>query len=235
MISSFLYSEVITIATGEWSPWVSENLKGKGIGAIITKKAFNISNIDTKFEFYPWKRTYVVAKTTKNDATGFWLKTKQREKDFYFSDAVFSIKNKLIYKKGKNIEFNSIQDLKKYKIAITRGYSYTPEIDEMIENSKLNVYVVNNDLAGLKQLAKKQNFDAFLCSFNVAKDLIKNKFSPNEQKMFEFSANDVFSKDVFLMVSKQHKDAETILNTFNKGLQQLKNDGVIEKIINDSY
>lgn len=135
---TFTFSQNLTISTGEWSPWVSESLKGKGIGAIITKEAFKVSNIETKFNFYPWKRAYKSAKALNDDASGFWLKTEDREKDFYFSNPVFSIKNKLIYKNGQNIDFDSIEDLKKYKIAVTRGYSYTSQIDKMINNSELN-------------------------------------------------------------------------------------------------
>ncbi|MEA2049144.1 MAG: transporter substrate-binding domain-containing protein [Campylobacterota bacterium] len=231
LFAPFLYSNTITISTGEWTPWVSKELYKNGIGANITNEAFKTQNIKTEFHFFPWKRAYIVAKVLKNDTTGFWLKNPQREKDFYFSDSVFSIKNKLISKKGVDIDFNTIDDLKKYKIAITRGYSYTSQIDTMIKNNQLNIYIVNNDLAGLKQVLKKEKFDAFLCSDNVAKSLIKQHFTLEEQKRFHFSSNDVFQKDVFLMVSKNNKNHKEILKKFNTGLNIIKNNGVLEKIL----
>ena len=228
LFASLAYGQTISISTGEWSPWVSKNIKDYGLGAKHTKDAFKELNIEVKFNFYPWKRVYLSAKTLQNDATGFWLKTKEREKDFYFSKPVFSIKNRLVFRSDKNIKYDSIEDLKNYKVAITRGYSYTNEIDEMIKNNEIDTYVVNNDLSGLKQLLKKQKFDVFLCSYNVAKNLISNNFSKTEAKMFSFS-KDVFSKDVFLMVSKKHKDHKDILNKFNEGLEKLK-----EKSLNEN-
>lgn len=235
LLQAVLYSKTLTVATGEWNPWVSKELKNYGVASHITQEAFKTQGIETKFLFYPWKRAYIVTKTTRNDASGFWLKTQERQKDFYFSDEVFSIKNKLIFKKSKPIRFNTIDDLKKYKIAITRGYSYTQKIDTMIQNKEIDVHVVSSDLAGLNQVLRKNNFDAFLCSENVARTLINENFTPKEKEEFELSSKEVFKNTIHLIVSKQHNEHEKILSTFNKGLKELKKKNLIQKMINASY
>lgn len=230
-----IFAKDITISTGEWSPWVSLSLKHKGVASHITSEAFKTQGYGTKFNFYPWKRAYVTAKLAKDDASGFWLRTKERSDDFYFSDKIFTIKNKLVFKKGKNIEFNSVNDLKNYKIAVTRGYSYSQKIDDMIKNKELDIHVVNSDLAGLKQTLKKDLFDAFLCSESVAKTLIMDNFSKEDGKKLIFYKKAVFEKPIFLMVSKKHKEHRKILGVFNRGLKELRKRSLITKMIEDSY
>lgn len=235
LLSSFAFSKTLTMATGEWSPWVSKSLKHYGAASYIAKEAFKTQNIDLEFNFYPWKRAYLTAKVTKDDVSGFWLKNKKREKDFYFSDEIFTIKNVFIFKKGKNIKFDSIDDLKNYKVAITRGYSYSQKIDDMIKNSQLDIHTVNSDLAGLRQTLKKDIFDVFICSLSVASELLKDNFTQEEIDKLQISRKSVFEKGVYLMVSKEHKDNQKILNSFNKGLKELRSKGIITKMIEDSY
>lgn len=234
-LSSLLYAKTLNLATGEWAPWVSSSLKHHGVASHIAKEAFKTQNIDLDFNFYPWKRAYLSAKVTKEDVTGFWLKTKEREKDFYFSDEIFTIKNVLVFKKGKNIDFDSVDDLKKYRIAVTRGYSYSQKIDNMIKSSQLNIHTVNSDLAGLRQTLKKDVFDAFICSMSVARTLMDENFTKEQISKLEISEKPVFEKSVYLMVSKKHKNHKQILNSFNKGLKILRSKNLIKKMIEDSY
>ena len=203
LLSTLLYGERLSIATGEWSPWVSASLKHYGVASHITQEAFKTQGVDVDFNFYPWKRTYVTAKITKDDATGFWLKTEERERDFNFSDEIFTIKNVLVFKKGEKIDFRGIDELKNYKIAVTRGYSYSEKIDNMIKNSQIKVHIVNSDLAGLKQTLKKDIFDAFICSLNVAKDLLEKNFSKEQRGKIEFSKSR-YLRNLFTLWSQKN-------------------------------
>ncbi|MGM0518439.1 MAG: substrate-binding periplasmic protein [Campylobacterota bacterium] len=234
LIASVAFAQNFVVSTGEWKPWVSQSLKDYGVAPAITHKAFEQVGIDVDFSFYPWKRAYYVAKVAKADASGFWLKTHKREKDFYYSDSVFSIKNILIFKKDKDIKIKSIEDLSNYKIGITRGYSYSQKIDDMILEGKIQVHVVNSDLAGLRQVLKKDEFDAFLCAKSVAKTLIDENFSLSEKKQISFSKKAIFQKDAYLMVSKQHPNAQEVISKFNKGLALIKSNGVVSKMIEES-
>lgn len=87
----------------------------------------------------------------------------------------------------------------------------------------------------MKQVLKKNNFDAFLCSENVAKSLINENFTEEEKSKFDFSKENVFSKEVYLMVSKNHKGYKKILDDFNKGLKYLNENNLIKKIVNGKY
>ncbi len=233
--SSILLGQTIKISTGEWEPWVSQNLKKDGVAIDIVTTILKSQGIKSKITFYPWKRAYDLAKKGKFDDTCVWFKNEKREKVFNFSDAIFSTQDVLIYKKGKNIQYKTIDDLKKYKVAITRGYSYGKEIDTMIKNKEIKIKIVNNDLLGLKQIIKRDNFDIFLCANSVARALIADNFTKEESMQFEFHPTPTITNPLYFLVSKKTKNHKKILDAFNIGLKEFKSKGLVKKMINDSY
>jgi len=235
IFTTLIKADTITISSGEWEPWISENLKNNGVILDIVDKILKSQDIDTKIIFYPWARAYSLAKQGKVDATAVWFKTEDREKDFLFSDMIFDTQDVLIYKKGKVIKFNNLEDLKNYKIAVVRSYSYGDKIDKMIKDKQIKVKVVNSDLLALKQIIKRDNFDVFICAKSVAKALILDNFTAKEADQFVFHPKATLLKPLFFLVSKKTKDAKLFLSAFNKGLKKFKQKGLVKKMINDSY
>ena len=234
LFTGILNAKTVTISTGEWEPWISENLKKQGVAIDIVTSILKSQGMDSKIVFYPWKRSYSLAKKGKFDATATWFKTKDREKLFNFSNEIFSTQDILVYKKGKNIKFDNIADLKNYKIALTRGYSYGKAIDNMVKSKEIKVKWVNSDLLALKQIAKRDNFDIFICAKSVAKALISDNFK-DPSILFEFHPKPTVRNPLYFLVSKKAKDSKKILDAFNKGLKEFKSKGLIEKMINNSY
>jgi len=48
--------EKIRIATGEYEPFLSENLKHNGVGLRIIREAFALEGGEVEYGWYPWKR-----------------------------------------------------------------------------------------------------------------------------------------------------------------------------------
>jgi polar amino acid transport system substrate-binding protein len=233
LLSSMLNATKITITTGEWEPWVSEKFKKNGVAIDMITSILKSQGIESKVTFYPWKRAYNLAKKGKFNATAVWFKTKDRKRLFNFSNEIFSTQDVLIYKKGKKIKFNNFDDLKNYKIALTRGYSYGKDIDNMVKNKEIKVKWVNSDLLALKQIEKRDNFDIFICAKSVAKSLIADNFK--DDFIFKFHPKPTVRNSLYFLVSKKSMNKTSIIESFNKGLQEFKTKGLIEKMINNSY
>jgi len=232
-MTTILFGQTLTISTGEWQPWVSETLRKDGVAIDIVKTIFKSQSIDTEISFYPWKRSFDLAKKGKFDASAIWFKTEEREKDFLYSNPIFSTQNVIIYKKGKKIKFSNFDDLKTYKIALTRSYSYGKMIDSMIDEKSIKIKWVNNDILALKQLEKRDNFDIFICAKSVAKSLITDNFK--DGSIFIFHPKPIAETPLYLIVSKKVKDAQNIIDSFNKGLIELQKKGLVTKMIDDLY
>lgn len=89
LFSSMAFAgETVRIATGEFPPYVSENLKHKGLVTRIVRESFNLVDIEVKFKFFPWKRSKNLAEMGAWDACSFWARMPSIEKDFYVSDTL---------------------------------------------------------------------------------------------------------------------------------------------------
>ena len=58
LLTSYLaVAEKITLANGEWAPYLSENLKHYGYISRIVKEAFEEEGYEVEYVFLPWKRS----------------------------------------------------------------------------------------------------------------------------------------------------------------------------------
>ena len=83
--------EKVRIASGEWLPYQSENLKYHGPASRVITEAFALSGIDVEFGYFPWARSYEYAKKGEWDGTFLWFDTSERRKDFFISEPVLNI------------------------------------------------------------------------------------------------------------------------------------------------
>ena len=74
--------KTISIASEEYPPYTSRKLKDFGVDAAIVSAAFRHVGIETRYEFFPGARSYILARVGSMDATLPWAKRKGREKDF---------------------------------------------------------------------------------------------------------------------------------------------------------
>ena len=65
-----LASETVSIAVGEWIPYQSREMRHYGVVNRVIDRAFALQGVEVVFEFFPWKRSYIMAKRGDFDATG---------------------------------------------------------------------------------------------------------------------------------------------------------------------
>lgn len=51
----------VVLSNGEWAPYLSENLPHYGAASHIVQAAFAAVDVEVRYEFYPWKRSYKLA------------------------------------------------------------------------------------------------------------------------------------------------------------------------------
>ena len=119
---------VISISTGEYPPWTSKDLKYDGFVNHVITESFKREGYIVQYKYYPWKRNYIQAKKGKFHATSYWYYSKEREKNFYYSDPV-SIEKIVFFhlKLNPMKDWGTLNDLKSYRIGATREYTYTKE------------------------------------------------------------------------------------------------------------
>jgi len=176
----------------------------------------------------PWSRAYEYVQSRKNTVLFSTTRTKQRENLFKWVGPISQNIIALIAKKNKHIKIKSLHDITKYKIGVVRE-----DIGEQI--------LINLGISS-KQIENTGGVDAI---HKVIKMLNRDRFevlSYNEDSAYleiaklGFDINDY--ERVYILSKSElhfafHKDtSDKIINIFQKALDELKEEGVYEKIIN---
>lgn len=226
--------DVIEITTGEYPPYMGKDLPHQGSVAHVIREAFKQEDISVSFKFYPWKRAYEMAKSGDFIATAFWFLTDERAQDFYYSKHPVNIDDfSFFYMKNSPMKpWNTVADLKDYTIGITRGYTYSSEFMDMMANQELNTEPVSEDLQNLNKLLLGR-IDITPIGTIPGMLLIRQNFSPDEQKLFLIHPKPLKEDFSYLLFSRSHPDAKKWMDIFDQGMEKLKQSGIIDKINSD--
>ena len=223
--------ETVRIASGEYAPWTSKNIKGAGFTNHVISEAFARVGYRVEFEYYPWKRAFNSAKTgEKFHATSYWYYSDERTQFFHYSDPL-QHEETVFFHLADNPpgDWQALSDLKGKRIGVTRGYTYTKEIWDAHESKALSIKVADTDEINFRKLLKGR-IDLFLMETVVGKKLLRDKFSAEEASRITLAPTPVVETTAHLLFNKNRADAEAVMAAFNKGLAQIKTDGTYQKM-----
>jgi len=233
VVSTVHAGETIRLASGEWAPYQSENLKHSGVASRIVEEAFAISGIQVKFGYFPWNRSLNLVKKGKWDGTFLWFDTAERRKDFFISEPVVDIQYVFFHLNSYEFDWKKIEDLKGVKIGGTVGYNYGKAFQEAEKAQMISVVRIDSDGQNFKKLLKGR-IDIFPNDLDAGLEIIHKNFSPEQQKKFTYHRTPTRAAPHHLLLSKKVKTNEKMIELFNKGMKQLKEAGKIELYLSES-
>lgn len=227
----FFYSQEKTVSftTLEWPPFTGNTLTGKGLLSYIVQKAFEEEGYKLEIAFYPWPRTIDMAIKT-DSIMGYFPEyySKDIEKTFYFSDPIGESILGFAESKYKPIEWNTLEDLKKYKIGTVIGYVNSFEFDKLVSNNELQIESVTNDLLNIKKVGAQRIslavIDKYVLEYYLRNDMSLSSLKNNIQ----FNSKALETKKLYICF-KKNEMGKKYLEIFNKGLKKLD----IKKIENE--
>lgn len=236
-LNTVFASEEITVAIGEWEPFIGNKLLHYGVVSHIVSEVFAESQIKVKYEFYPWKRSYLYVKKGKCHASAIWGKTDEREKDCYFSDVVYTDESVLFYRKDHPVKWQGDHDklvqLNGLKIGSSLGSAKARILAEADRNGFVSYEIAGDKLTNFKKLLAKR-FDAIDDCKTPGLYILRKYFSKEQQNEILFV--NCFEKwQYYLLFSKKIDENKRYLEIFNSGLKKMKEDGRFEKMWSDFY
>jgi polar amino acid transport system substrate-binding protein len=120
-------SKEVVLATGEWTPYVSETMEGYGAFAEIVSAAFKEMGVPVKYVFSPWKRAEGEVYAGEAFAAFPYIKTEERLKKYDYSDPVMPSTGVFFYmpnRQKSKITYEKLEDLKSYRVGGVLGYWY---------------------------------------------------------------------------------------------------------------
>jgi polar amino acid transport system substrate-binding protein len=220
------YAEPLHLVTEDYPPFnmrVSELPTGDpddpltGISVDIIRELFKRAGVEYTFHIYPWERAYDTALNTPGYGIFSIVRTPEREALFQWVGPLIVTKWVLMAKKSRNIKLSSLDDARKYKIGGYKGGA----APLFVEKQGLTVeYYIYNHFIVRKLEAEK--LDLWPITEIVGHYVAKREGVSVEPALLlkESAMSMGFNKSV----------SADLIAKLNKTLQDMKDDGTVEKI-----
>ena len=217
----------LSIVAKEETPYIGNDLPGKGLSIEIINTAFEQAGYKTNISFETWPRAYEGALIGIYDVIGSIWRTTEREKDFAFSEPYLFHDIKFIKRKSDaEIKFNTLNDLDYLIIGTIKDYAYRDDFMSARNFIRLQQNHLIQNLLFLTQ----EKIDMTVGDVRKIRYEI-NKFMKTNMKDLEFLPNSLIKRGVHIAVSKSNPKHKEILTNFNKALKAMKNDGTYQSIL----
>ena len=225
--------EIIRITTGEWPPYISEDLKHNGLISRIITEAFALKGVKVEYGFFPWGRAISNAKGNNWDASFVWYYHSDRDKYFYHSDSVMIIEEVFFHLKSFEFEWNDWSDLQGLNVGGTVAYTVTKILKDKQEMGKYHLEITPYDENNFKKLLGGR-IHIFPLAKDVAFDLLNKKFKPQDINRLSYHPKPANSGKLYLLFAKNKERNKRMLKLFNQGLKQLKESGKYDQYFEES-
>lgn len=221
-------ADTIHLVTGNnYPPFTDENLPGGGMISEIVGLAFKKVGYQAQIAFRPWKRGYEETKKGSFVATFPYIKTEERLKDFYYSQPITTVYTRVFV--VKNSPIRELQDLTGRRICVPLGYGVAEKFSEMLKQGLFNAESTPVDLAGCLRMMLSGRKDFFIINEINGWATIRKTFNTTEN--FRTLEATFQEETHHLIVSKTTADGARLLKAFDRGLDQLREDGTLDMII----
>lgn len=216
---------IMKLATDCYEPFYGPELKNNGVITELALEALKSEGIDLNIEFVPWQRAYVMAKEGKYHGLLGALYTDERSRHFLYSKKIFDISIGLFAKRRKGISYDKLDELKKYKIGIVRGYNYSEEFDQADYLNKIESSTSEKSL----NLFINDRIDILAGPKKVIECYLDKNFPEEKDEIVYIGELDV--RPLYILVSKKVEEGEYFINKLDVGFENIKNSGIYDKIM----
>lgn len=120
----------VSMVTLEWPPYVGKDLPKGGVLAAHLRDALMARGQASEIHYVPWQRALDQAKLGEYDIVFPAYHSFEREKSFIFVGDLPSGPVGFFARKADNLSGKSLDDLRKLRLGVVRGYVNVPEVDD---------------------------------------------------------------------------------------------------------
>jgi len=226
-------SSKATLCSDPWPPFIIGEVGKNAIGGIaveILRIAFSrIGEEEPEFPLYNWARCLENIKDGKESGVNLALSTPERREYISFSHVMFYNNLLIWYSPAFNpdgIHWETVDDLAKYKIGLTRGYSMGDEFDLAKKEGRLQVFEVREDSQNLEKI-QLGRIDFVIINELIGRNLIERKNLAGAI----ISMDKPFLTEPFYMGFSRKSPWLSVLPKLNEVLDNMHKDGTIEAIL----
>ncbi len=224
--TAFSADKTLHCGTVNFPPYCSETLENGGIMTEISTEAFKRTGWTFNIKFMNWSRAMKLCEKGKLDMVQAAYYNRNRAEKFHFTDSCAKAEIVIFKKKGSDISFEQLEDLKPYTFGILRGWSY-PEA--FMKADYLKKEITDKPAVNIRKLIKGR-VDLIIGGKQVVHHIARTKFPQQADQLVALDPP-LETNKLYHVITRKRADAERIAEDFNKGLQMMKADGTYDRIM----
>jgi len=226
LLSQGAAAEKLRLVADAWPPFTDATLINGGLATDIVTTALARAGYASDFEQVPWARALLGVGEGRYDVLVNAWYTNDRTKLGQFSGEYLLNRVRFLKRKDAPIEYNNLQQLHTYPIAIVRGYAYSPEFDD---DASLQKVPVHNFSMAVRMVAadrvKLTLEDEYVARYYLARE------SSKVRNAVEFLPKPLSENSLHILVSLKNPQHEQIVAGFDREIAEMKADGSYERLM----
>lgn len=218
----------IVLASSEYVPHYGTELPRQGAVSEIVRRAFAYEGIDIEIAFMPFARAlYDTQQGLYDGILAIWH-TAEREQQLLYSDAIYANQIVLFKRAGElqlTDDLNSVLQSDS-TLGMVTGYAQSP----LLLNSPLQKVSVATDEQVFRMLALKR-VDLIPADLQNGLYLLRQLPEPLQQVRINWVSQPLEQRPMHLAFPRQKAGSAELQQRFNRGLQQLRQNGELEQIL----
>ncbi|VEF13368.1 extracellular solute-binding protein [Pseudomonas fluorescens] len=219
-------AQKLRLVFDNWPPFADDTLINGGLATDIVSTALARAGYASGYEQVPWARALLGIGEGRYDVLVNAWYNDERTLIGQFSGEYLTNRIRFLKRKDAPIEYDNLQQLHTYPIAVVRGYAYSAPFDADTAMQKVPVH---NFAMGVRMLAadrvKLTLEDEYVAKYYLARESAKVRNS------VEFLPKSLSENSLHILVSLKNPQHEQIIAGFDRAIAAMKADGTYEKLL----
>lgn len=224
-----LAEQVVRIGTGDWAPYVEQNRSDKGAMARLVRAVFADAGYQAQFEFYPWDRNALKLQQGSLDAIMPYFCTAPRRVFSDCSEPLVRGEVVLFHRKELDFDWQQIEDLQKFRIGTTLGYSYGQRFDEAHRAGQLQVFQSGKEDTSFR-LLDLGRIDLHPQHRAVGYAVLQRLLSAEARARITHHPRSLSDEPLHVLFRKNDVRADELREAFNRSLRKFAERGDLERL-----
>lgn len=220
------FAQKLRLVGDGWPPFTDSTLVNGGLATDIVSTALARAGYTSEFEQVPWARAMLGISEGRYDVLVNAWYSEERTHIGQFSAEYLINRVRFLKRKDTPIQFDHLQQLYVYPIAVVRGYAYSKAFDEDQQMQKVPVH---NFAMAVRMLAadrvKLTLEDEYVARYYLARE------SPKVRNAVEFVPKPLSENSLHILVSLKNPDHEQIVAGFDREIAAMKADGSYARLL----
>ncbi|WHS60907.1 transporter substrate-binding domain-containing protein [Pseudomonas sp. G2-4] len=226
LLSHNACAQKLRLVADGWPPFTDSTLINGGLATDIVSTALARAGYATDFEQVPWARAMLGIGEGRYDVLINAWYSEERTHVGQFSAEYLLNRVRFIKRKDAPIDYDNLQQLYAYPIAVVRGYAYSKEFDEDQQVQKVPVH---NFAMAVRMLAadrvKLTLEDEYVARYYLARE------SAKVRNAVEFLPKPLSENSLHILVSLKNPEHEQIVAGFDREIAAMKADGSYARLL----